>query len=147
VFAFSWQKSLTQRGSTALSAFGTKNAGDAFSEDEGRMHPASKCCWIRIPQASQNFHGHEQLRVEIVLLASFSLILHCTVSSISLTCGISLNTSAYLSWISRFSFSNCSTAASYSICPCMAATMSMPTMNPMAPKFHPLKCWICNFHI
>ncbi|EDQ98875.1 uncharacterized protein LACBIDRAFT_318600 [Laccaria bicolor S238N-H82] len=38
-------------------ALGTINAGEVHREDDRHIRPASRCCCIRICQASLSFHG------------------------------------------------------------------------------------------
>jgi len=76
-------------------------ADDTHNDTDGCMHSVSRCFWINIPHASQNFHGHWYVHVLIVCLAFFSLMQAWMSIGSWFTCGISSN----ISWNSAFSSS------------------------------------------
>ena len=84
---------MTQRGRTFGFAFGTIKAGEAQGEEDGRMRPASKCCCIRVLQASLYLHGEGYDRDFIVFSASYNFIDAYMFVGRSLTCGIGSKTS------------------------------------------------------
>ena len=79
-----------------MSAFGIINAGDACAELDGRIWPASRCCWISVAHASLYLRGVLYDRVVKVLVASFSFILQYTSVGKSSRWGIGAKTSLYL---------------------------------------------------
>lgn len=124
ILAFNAWKLFTQRGRTVLSVFGIRKEGEEYSEEDGRMRPASTFFSIDVCHASQNLRGQEYERDVITLSAFFSLILQVVCVGNVSACGKGWKTSLYSSLISLCSDFRQSIKVRRSIFVCMAAIMS-----------------------